>query len=584
MNERAQVCDSREEAMSLFENCPLAVHRLQRFIQPSSNHISKLRVHWKLNKVPKFYTITKKKPVEKYSFISTNKQPVHNKSRSIQINHTYSQKILPTSISVNLPFSSPNTLKNIQHNLRSSSHKALNRSSVGCSTQDITRIGSPVRSSEAKFRNSYKLRPFINIVADSNPKIREERKKELNDKFLVHYSNLNECNIVSSSQQIPEVTKIIHQVADIISLSFHKKTSSIEELVVDFMKDMTGNWIFLACKGYKFQGDKKLDRLNTCKDMILPQKSEHISEDTEFNHEEVLKHYDESVSKDYEFVSQGTRFTSTNQEAKKIQLMRLLEEQANHMNTRPAYIDNKLIQQKNIEAYLKFKNIDEYGRTPFKMIGMTPYPTKTKLVTFYEHSKKQSNKPNRHRDRIKNVSWTDGCFDNRSLVNMTYNQLDTIAKQYDSRVKSAIKGKQEIKKKIKLWNFLAEQRDKWNRVAGLLAELVAANHNLASHFEAKQREDIESIFKNGVIGCIHPGKGVGLRNRIRKVHSSMKISHSDYEDFLKALRDSLSTLFTDEEAIELIVDRIRSFEDDIVFIEGNARQTAQRFSIMNKAD
>jgi truncated hemoglobin YjbI len=167
---------------------------------------------------------------------------------------------------------------------------------------------------------------------------------------------------------------------------------------------------------------------------------------------------------------------------------------------------------------------------------------------------------------------------------MTYNQLDTIAKQYDFRVKSAIKGKEEIHKKMILWNFLADQRDKWNRVSGLLTELVAENHKLISHFEAKQRDDIEKIFKNGVVGCIHPGKGVGLRSRIRKVHSSLKISHSDYEEFLKALRDSLSTLFTDEEAIELIVDRVRSFESDIVSCEENPRQNAKRFSIMNKAD
>ena len=252
--------------------------------------------------------------------------------------------------------------------------------------------------------------------------------------------------------------------------------------------------------------------------------------------------------------------------------MRLLKEKANRMNTRPAYIDKKLIHQKNIEAYLKFKNIDELGRTPCKMIGMKPYPHQSKLVTFYEHSKKQPIKPTRHRDRLKNISWTDGSYDNRSLVNMTSSLLDTIAKEYDSRVKSAIKGKQEII----LWNFLAGQRDKWNRVASLLAECVAANHNLVCHFEAKQRDDIEKILKNGVFGCIHPGKDARLRSRIRKVHNSLKISHSDYEEFLKALRDSLSTLFTDEEAIELIVDRIRSFENDVVFLEENPRQNAQR--------
>jgi truncated hemoglobin YjbI len=584
MNEKAQVCESREEAMSLFENCPFSVHRLQRFIKPNSNHISKLRVHWKVNKVPKLYRITKKKPVEQYSSFPTHKQPVHIKSRSIQINHTYTQKILPTSISVNLPFSNTNTLTQLKQKFRSSSNKALNKSSMGCSTQDITQTGSPARSSESKFRNSLKYQPFIHIIAESNPKIREERSKELNDKFLVHYSNLNECNIVSSSQQIPEVTKTIQHVADIISLSFHKKSISIQELVVDFMKDMNGNYIFLACKGLKFQGARKSDRYNICKDTAFREKSEHIIEDGEFNPEEVLEQYDDSMTKEYDFVSQGTRFTSTDQEDKKIQLMRLLEEQANRMNTRPAYIDQKLIQQNSIEAYLKFKNVDELGRTPFKMIGMTPYPNKSKLITFYEHSKKQPIKPTRHRDRLKNVSWTDGCSDNRSLVNMTYNQLDTIAKQYDFRVKSAIKGKEEIHKKMILWNFLADQRDKWNRVSGLLTELVAENHKLISHFEAKQRDDIEKIFKNGVVGCIHPGKGVGLRSRIRKVHSSLKISHSDYEEFLKALRDSLSTLFTDEEAIELIVDRVRSFESDIVSCEENPRQNAKRFSIMNKAD
>ena len=416
----------------------------------------------------------------------------------------------------------------------------------------------------------------MNIISDSNDKLGKERIKELNNKFIVHYSNMNDCNVISSSQQIPEVTIILRQVSDIISHKFLKKPNSIEDLVVDIMKDTKGKWIFLASKGYKLRGDKNLPRSSSFHKIIKRQKSIYFMDIAEQYRQEDLAQYNISVSKEYNYKDQGIRYTSTNQEAKKVQLVRHLEEKAKNMEAHPVYIDKKQMLQRNVETYLKCKNVDKQGRIPFKMIGMTHYPNETKLITFYETSKEPPLKPTRHKDRIKNLSWTDGTFNSYSMVNMTCNHIDKIARQYDSRLKSAIDCKDENNKNMILLNLLAEQKDRWNRVPSILADKLYCNHSLAALFENKNRDEIENIFRLGLFTCLHPGKSVGIRTRIRKSHYPMKISQENFEEFVRVFKESLHFVFTDEDAIELAITRIRRFEADIVAEDENPRLVASR--------
>jgi hypothetical protein len=206
---------SASHAAEMSRSSGKELHMLQRYVPPQSSKVSKLRVHWRKDGNPLSYIVISKQDLYQSGDIDplVRKEPYSLYAMSLPSSALSS---LNVSIRTDKPGSSSTT--HLQ-NLNTSSTSQLRSRSVP------RRIGQ-VRPAKQEVRSI----PEDGMSA-----------------WLVHSSDLKTASILENKSLASHVLGILSTVRRVAEQYLLK--GQFNELLVDFMKDTDGRWMFLACKG-----------------------------------------------------------------------------------------------------------------------------------------------------------------------------------------------------------------------------------------------------------------------------------------------------------------------------------------------
>ncbi|CAG9335254.1 unnamed protein product [Blepharisma stoltei] len=431
MNDRERLCFSIQEAKDLFANCPHYTHRLQKYITPSTNFASKIRVHWtSANKMPKMYSISNTTPIINRQNYESRILPL-SKSQKSEIN-----KKLKTSLTLSTPF---------RPILRSKTRQPSIINKNKSPEKNFEEINSSFFPETRKTHKRYfSLGDFT--VEDSNKQSEETDFS----KFTAKIENYEKVNVVASSQPISEINNQLKTIASLINTFMIKKQNCLEELLVDFIKDSKGNFLFLACKRYKIKGEKSNENFPLKK---LPSKH-----NIQIPFPEIFISENQSPEKDQEIDENlyKTRMMAHKEQIAIEKTQLLIEKQSSELEIKKSLnVSFAEISEKNKEDYLIQRKSDKNGKIPYNIIGIMPHNKNNQLISFIEKQKEPALKPLRHKERSKNLFW----IGSHQISPMKYTEImsksiDKIAKNFDKRKRAAEEGRKGNNKKEIINNSL----------------------------------------------------------------------------------------------------------------------------------
>jgi hypothetical protein len=199
-----------------------------------------------------------------------------------------------------------------------------------------------------------------------------EKNENNAERFMVNCKDLKSYHIVASLQPISDLARIAKNIAPVINkLLFKHKT--VNEIVLDFVKDLNGNWIFLAVQGCLLKGEpssisnpKKLTPLNP-KFTIYP----------------TISYTREKSLSSPEDLQETTLSKVENRRISKIsrKIFRQATKAGNFLNCSKFSLPTP---DEEFSIYLKQKSSDQEGRIPFNMIGIVPQKLGSRLTYFIE--------------------------------------------------------------------------------------------------------------------------------------------------------------------------------------------------------
>ncbi|CAG9322931.1 unnamed protein product [Blepharisma stoltei] len=437
MNDRVRLCFSKSEARELFMNCPHYTHRLQRFIPPSTNFASKIRVHWTSgNKTSKMFFMSNTTQIVLKQYKSKIPPPPVGKIRKpLIISHTYSEKLLETSVSLSMPFKA--IRRNISKTRQSSPHSMIFKDSDNSPDETNTSFFPKVRKSHKRV---FSVGDFsTNNIIDQNPQEIDSSK------FIVKSDNYSQVNVVISSQPIPEINHELKTITSLINTFILKKQNYLDELLIDFIKDSKEKFVFLSCKRYKVKGEQPREIFSTKKDSS---KSNFKVAFPDIVINNISEQTTPGRDREMEEKLQKARMTAHKEAISIDQTQSMIEQKSSEMEIkRDVNLSLEEISELNKDNYLVQRKSDKLGRIPYNIIGIMPHNKTNQLISFIEKQKEPALKPLRHKERSKNLFWIGS--DQISPIKYTEimsKSIDKIAKHFDKRKKQAEEGKKGTNK------------------------------------------------------------------------------------------------------------------------------------------
>ncbi|CAG9322814.1 unnamed protein product [Blepharisma stoltei] len=556
MNDKITLCYSAFEAREVFENCPHYMHRLQRYIPPTTNLASKIRIHWSGSRIEAVCSISNNISLGKLERKGNlSFQPVMNNLKQT-ISYSFSSKILPTSFSMSMPFKPLHQKRSLKEKLNKPKNPFKTHIMVTepCEAESLQiKPGSETLMTE-------EIHPDEDSFLSSNNQRSSAEENADIEKFIVKFSGLPKLKIIFTHQPIPELVKAVNALVAVINQLFLRKNNQLQELFVDFIKDSNEKWVLLSCKGYKIIGDE-LSRV--LKPKFLP-KLENIRSKTHIK-KPFARDYEINVSKIDDLIIPERKIgNDTIIYDKNIEILaHSFEEQASKLDNSPiGNIHLKEIQESTTKSYLEQKKSDHLGRIPCNMIGIMPHKLDNPITSFIDNHKEVPIKPLKHRERFKHL-YLVGLENKR--IDLASKQLDEITKSFDKKLKAAQEGRKDANTITGLVNFLNSHEKLIEKSIQESYEKCKQSETLCPYFESRTNHEMERIHK-GFYSCLKPGYEIGLRNKLKRSHKGLNISSNDFEEFVKNLTESLANNNFFEEEAKLITDRARSFEKEIVSI------------------
>lgn len=95
------------------------------------------------------------------------------------------------------------------------------------------------------------------------------------------------------------------------------------------------------------------------------------------------------------------------------------------------------------------------------------------------------------------------------------------------------------------------------------------NHpKLCIYFENRHNQELESMYR-GIIICLKTGVELGIRYKIRRSHKPYKLKKAEFDAFLENISDTFKQNNFGNSDANLVIDRLKMFERDIVSAEEN---------------
>lgn len=214
--------------------------------------------------------------------------------------------------------------------------------------------------------------------------------------------------------------------------------------------------------------------------------------------------------------------------------------------------------------YLEQLKSDSKGRIPISMIGIMPHKLNNHITSFVSKYREALPSPLKHKDRFKNLNYLgmQGVEAYKHL-DLASRHIDDINKDFDKKLKASQDGKKDILAINSLTSFIKSNDLRIKKAVKESFQNLMQTPAYSVYFENKSHQDWEKII-NSFMVCLKPGFEIGIRSKIKKTHKHMHISNKDFEAFINNLQEIMTRHNFEDEEIKLIIDRVFSFEKDIV--------------------
>ena len=217
-----------------------------------------------------------------------------------------------------------------------------------------------------------------NSFKDLKPKPKPFEPKQDNQRFLINSKDYKSYHIVASLQPIQTLSSIVKKAIPVINKLIYN-TKPVNEIIVDFIKDFTNEWIFIGVQGCILKGKPAGSASN--KKNIIPLKPNLTGYPT-------ISFTREKSSSSIEELTENTLSKVESRRISKISrkiFRKATTVQAPKLSDPPKVAF--MTKEEEFNFYLKQKSSDSLGRIPFNMIGILPQNLGNHLTYFVEDKK-----------------------------------------------------------------------------------------------------------------------------------------------------------------------------------------------------
>lgn len=388
--------------------------------------------------------------------------------------------------------------------------------------------------------------PSISVIDSSNSKSQETIKKDLN-KFIVRVSSTSYITI--SNRYLYELQDSFKAIVNVFNTIYFRNPNKLEEAFFDFIRSSEKKWVLIACKGHRVKGDS----IKIIPDVI----EKPFIEDFFSRKASVMKCdsvLEESLKSDLSLVSD----TEDNRIEKVAQQLQFRSQSNAKSEIKLEILDNS-------KNYLEYKQADKLGRIPHLMIGVKPQNFSNSLTYFIENSKDPPLKLSKHKDRAKNLYWVGPeKISPEKYFSMASKCLNNIEKTYNKYRKEAAVGRLYLIKKKKINDIITKNSKEIKKIFENCVTSLSHNKKFSNFFENKTEQDMCRIASR-IIYYLNPISELAAKTQLKNAHKGLGITKEDFSDFVeKITADIKNESKLEDNNIEIILDRIKSFEDDIV--------------------
>lgn len=258
-----------------------------------------------------------------------------------------------------------------------------------------------------------------NSLKDLKTRIKQFEPKINIQRFLINSKDYKSYHIVASLQPIQTLNIIVKKAIPVINKLIYN-TKAVNEIIIDFIKDLNNEWIFIGVQGCILKGKPTGSAQN--KKNIIPLKSNLTGYPT-------ISFTREKSSSSIENPQENTLSRVENRRITKIS--RKIFRKATTVNITKISNPPKvalMTKEEEYNFYLKQKSSDSLGRIPFNMIGIVPQNLGNHLTYFIENKKEMM---------PRSMNKTDGPFgfyiDNGKSVKNSKEYLNKISKELDNK-------------------------------------------------------------------------------------------------------------------------------------------------------
>lgn len=517
---KVRLTQSSTTAADMSRNSGATLHLLQRFVPPLSSKVSKMRVHWDKRRNPASYTVISKTDLYQSGDIDPE---VRNEPYSVFARtRTLVSNARPQSVHLKPPFSNQPITISV-----SESFQGLNSS-----LDRLTPVSNHTRSFSLPKRTSTSESKHSRISHGASDAF-------LASAWLVFSSNLKQSSILenkSLSSIILGTLANVRKVAEVYLLN-----SEFTELIVDFMKDTNGQWIFLACKG------------------LIPLQPVNLSLEGSVRIEEQAVELNESVYQeeieqeaDVKPATFRSFYNLTEEEVKNFDKMKkILEAQVPVPKKSATYINLKDVKQDCIKQYGQLMGRTKSGRIPKKIVKLQPPmgPTESTTVIYDLKPHAETATPVTTQAQIRDVTV-------RSI-------MGKLSRKMDSSLENARHGANCLK----IANALNLMKS--NKKLSLMRAFETSMLNMKEHKTLKRIFDVcpDADFHIKAINAfpcfVYGSKGMSGKE-LKALHRRFSIPHEAYDYFLASFLTCMRLEGMEPDMVSVMKYRLEYFRSMIV--------------------
>ena len=366
-------------------------------------------------------------------------------------------------------------------------------------------------------------------------------KEEIEERFLVKFSNSKSYHIVASLQPISSLSLIVKQLLPTLNILLFKR-KPIKEIVLDFVKEDKDSWYFLGIKGYLLKGEYKNP---------LDVETKTLSLQTNLVRYPVI-----SVSRVQTPPSSEELAASPQKRLEKRKITRAskkLHRQATGLSLSDKIKISIPTPDEQYSFYLSQKKSDNLGRVPFNMIGIVPQKLGTHITSFIETKRTFLRKDNFPYEPPLGMYML-----NPISVKSNEIYLQEVSNQLDDKIDTAKNMKKKTIWANKIKTITEVIGDSLESVFEKFMAKLQKNEILSEFFESMSSSSITSK----VDGFIKMLKGNLNKCQLQKMHENSVITEVHYNEFMKVLEEVLNEFMVPES--ELILESFLHHKKDFV--------------------